>query len=396
MKLKTIKDVSFKNKAVIVRVDYNVSLKRENGKIEVVDDTRIRQSLATLKYILKQNPKRIVLISHLGRPDGEVVEKLSLLPIAKHLEKLIKHKVYLEKKYKTDAAIANINKFKKGELILLENIRFNKGEETNDPRFAAKLALLGNIFVNDAFGSSHRAHASVVGIAEKLPSVAGLLLERELKMIDKVIEKPKHPLVAVIGGAKATTKIPMIEKLMNMADYVLLGGGVANTFLKAMGYHIGRSVYSPESLGIAQNLIWRASRNKTNLFLPSDVAVGSFSSGKKYQAVAIENIPSQLMALDLGSDSIKDYVEAIGKAATIIWNGPMGANEIPVFATATEAVYQAIINNKGVVSVVGGGDTLTSIKGHDHLEKITHISTGGGAMLEYIEKGTLPGVEVLT
>lgn len=395
MDKKTIKDIGFKDRAVIVRMEYNVPLKKKQEKWVIADSTRILQSLPTLEYILGQNPKRLVIISHLGRPKKDGDPDFSMGPIAKFLEKKLEKKVELIPHYLEKGDQKQVLSHTSGEVLILENIRYHQEEELNNRKFSAQLARLGDVFVNDAFGACHRAHASVVGIAEFLPAVAGFLLEKEIHMIGDTLKNPKSPFVVILGGAKATTKIPMIERLMTQADFLLLGGGVANTFLRAFGYKVGCSVYSRESLRIAQNLIWKATRANTKLFLPSDVVVGNFSSGKKQGVVAVDQIPLQLQALDIGPQTTKDFCEVIAQAKTIIWNGPVGANEIKVFAKGTEAVYQAIVANKEAVDIVGGGDTLSSIQGHNHLQNISHISTGGGAMLEYIEKGSLPGIDAL-
>jgi phosphoglycerate kinase len=395
MQKKTIKDLDLTNRAIIMRVDYNVPLSDESGKQTIVDDTRIKQSLPTIRHILSQNPKRLILMSHLGEPENGPEPKFSLKPIADHLTKLLSKPVLFVDDYRNEVVQKHLQSLTHGEVVLLENVRFYKEETLNNRRFSADLAQLGDLFVNDAFGSSHRAHASVVGVAEFLPAVAGLLLEKEIEIIGNALDKPEPPFVVILGGAKATTKIPMIERLMTKADFMLLGGGVANTFLKAFSYHVGRSVYSKESIRLAQNLIWKATRVNTRLFMPSDVVIGSFASKTKVGVVSVESIPVQFQALDIGPVTIKDFIDIITKAKTIIWNGPVGANEIPVFQHGTKAIYDAIAANKQAVSIVGGGDTLSSIKGFDHLGNITHISTGGGAMLEFIEKGTLPGIEVL-
>ena len=394
MKLKTVRDISLRNKAVLVRVDYNVPIDDYGDRHIILDDTRIRQSLETLGYILAQKPKRVVLMSHLGRPHG-IDPEFSLEPVANHLSHLIRKPVRFIYEYPNKDICDHLTGLMNGEIVMIDNVRYYHGELTNLLQYAKDLSRLGDIYVNDAFGSSHRAHASVVGVAQFLPSVAGLLLEKEITMIDRVMDNPKSPLVAVIGGAKAETKIPMIERLMSKADYLLLGGGVGNTFLKAFGYHVGRSLYSKESVDLAQQLIWKATRVETNLYLPEDVVVGSFAEKMKVGVVSNQQIPRQWMSLDIGPKTCATFAEILSKAKTIIWNGPMGANEIPVFSAGTKAVYKAITTNNGALSVVGGGDTLSSIKGKNHLDSITHVSTGGGAMLEYIERGTLPGIEVL-
>jgi phosphoglycerate kinase len=396
MNKKTIKDVSFSNKNVLLRVDYNVPLLKKNGKLTVGDDVRIAESLKTINFILQQKPSRLVLMSHLGRPDGKNNPKFSLKPVVAHLSKLLKKEVLFFENYEKDQVLGKINGLQNGEIVLLENLRFYKQEELNKKAFAQKLAQLGDTYINEAFSNCHRSHASMVGIAELIPSVAGFELENEIDIISKTINHPQKPFVVIIGGAKATTKIPILEKLFTRADYVLLGGGVANTFLRAMGYNIGQSIYSPESLRIAQNLVWRASRYKTHLFLPNDVVIGRFEKGKNEGVTSIDEIPLQMQALDIGPKTRKDYAQIISQARTIIWNGPMGAIEHKDFCAGNNAIFQAVTKNSKTVSVVGGGETLSSLDGKKDLGKITHISTGGGAMLEFIEKDSLPAVEALS
>lgn len=395
MNKKTIKDIGLTNKSILIRVDYNVSTKNENGVRKIVDDTRIVQSIPTIQYILSQNPKKLILMSHLGDPKKLGELEFSLDIVSQHLSKLLGKEIIFISNYLDQDGLDKINECINGEIIMLENVRYYKEEELNDLAFAKKLARLADVFVNDAFGSSHRAHASVVGVAEFLPAVAGLLLEKEIVLIGDALENPQFPFVAVLGGAKATTKIPMIEKLMKKADFMLLGGGVANTFLKAMGYEIGKSIYSPESLRIARNLIWKATKANTRIFMPSDLIVGNLGTKTMNGVVDINEIPIQFQALDIGPKTQKEYANVISGAKTIIWNGPMGANEITPFAKGTEIVFTAIANNKRAISIVGGGDTLTSIRGKKNQQNITHISTGGGAMLEFIEKGELPGIAAL-
>ncbi len=397
MEKKTIKDVNLKGKSVIVRVDYNIPYEiLENGERKITDNTRIVQSLETIEYLQKEKVARIVLMSHLGEPGGKIDDKFSMEFVAKELGTLLKRQILFVKNYLEEDGVKQIKNCNNGEVILLENLRFNKGEELNNPDLSKKIARLGEVFVNDAFGSCHRAHASVVGITDYLPALAGMLLEKEIEIISKTMERPESPFVVVLGGAKATTKIPMIDRLMTKADYLLLGGGVANTFLKAFGYNVGRSVYSKEAVRFSQTLIWKATRVNTKLFLPTDVVLGSLASNYKAGECLVEEIPMQFQALDIGEKTREEYAEIIREAKTIIWNGPMGANESRLFSKGTEAIYEAIVSNKKALSVVGGGDTLASIKGRDNLKNITHISTGGGAMLEFIEKGSLPGVEALS
>lgn len=395
MNKKTIKDLGVAGKAVIVRVDYNVPLEKQNDNYVVSSDVRIRESLATINYVLDQKPKRIVLLSHLGRPEGKVDPRYSLKPVAQKLEEIVNKPVKFIENYTRAEVLETVQNYRNGEVLMFENLRFYPEEETNNDGFAKILAQCGEIYVNEAFSNCHRAHASMVGVAKYMPVVAGFGLEKELEMIGRAVETPRSPLVVIIGGAKATTKIPILEKLFIKADYVLLGGGVANTFLKALGYNIGQSVHSPESMRLCQNLIWKATRAKTRLLLPSDVVVGRFETGKSDGVVDIDSIPIQMQALDIGPKTAADFSVVIAQAKTIIWNGPMGAIEKPEFVAGNNSVLHAVANNYDCVSVVGGGETLSAIENNEAINKITHVSTGGGAMLELIEKDTLPAIEVI-
>jgi len=395
MNKKTILDINLTAKSVVIRVDYNVSLVKKESEYEVSGDVRIRESLKTINYILKQKPSRLVILSHLGRPEGKVDLKYSLEPVAHKLSELINIPVEFIKTTPNKSLVEEIKNKNNGEIIMLENLRFYPQEEKNDIEFSHILADLGDVYVNEAFSNCHRAHASIVGVSRYLSVVAGLGLEKEISMITKAIESPEAPLVVIIGGAKATTKIPILEKLFVKADYVLLGGGVANTFLKALGFGIGQSIYSPESMRLCQNLIWKATRAKTRLLLPSDLVVGRFETGISAGIVDKEKIPLQMQALDIGPKTTSDYSEIIAQAKTIIWNGPMGAIEKPAFVGGNNAILHSVASNSGAVSVVGGGETLSAIELNEDIKHISHVSTGGGAMLELIEKDTLPGLEVL-
>ncbi len=395
MNKKTVKDIDLKGKSVLVRVDYNVPIEKNGENFVVGSDIRIHESLQTIQYILAQKPSRLVLMSHLGRPDGKVDPQYSLKPVAVKLSELLGVGVDFVENYTQPEIVTKVQSLVDGQIVLLENLRYYADEETNGEGFAKTLASFGDVYVNEAFSNCHRAHASMVGIAHYGPVVAGFCLEKELDMIGNAIEAPQSPLVVIIGGAKATTKIPVLEKLFIKADYVLLGGGVANTFLKALGYGIGQSIHSPESMRLCQNLIWRATRAKTRLLLPSDVVVGRFETGKSEGVVEKEAIPMQLQALDIGPKTITDYCEIIAQAKTIIWNGPMGAIEKDAFVTGNNAILHAVARNKEAVSVVGGGETLSAIESNEDTKAISHVSTGGGAMLELIEKDTLPAIEVL-
>ena len=392
MTKKTIKDISLAGKRVLIRVDYNVSLL--NG-IRVGDDTRIKQTLPTLEYLLSKKCK-LFLVSHLGRPRGRWVKEFSLKPVAKHLEKVLGKPVnLLTDKVGTSKLMKQVREAKPGSVNLLENIRFYKQEESCGDKFAKELAIVGEVFVNDAFGVDHRVHASTVGVTKHLPSVAGFLLEKEAKIIGKAIQKPKKPLVAIIGGAKAETKITLIDRLLEKADTCIVGGGVANTFLKAFGYEVGRSLVDHEMVELAKRLFWKASRSETRMLLPTDVVIGNLRRNISYGAVKSDAIGKDRQALDIGPRTQAEFGAAIANAGTIIWNGPMGVYENTKFMTGTDFIYHAIAENKESLSIVGGGDTLAALKKKDYLDKIDHVSTGGGAMLEYIETGTLPGIEAL-
>jgi phosphoglycerate kinase len=392
IKKKTIRDVNLKNKKVLLRVDYNVNL--VDG-LKIGDDTRIRQTIPTIEYLVK-NKCTIYIISHLGRPEGKRDKRYSLKPVAKHLSHIIKRNVlFWGEDLLNEADFDRLTKIKPGSIILLENIRYYPGEETNDQSFSKRLASLAQVYVNDAFGVDHRAHASTVGVAGYLPAVAGFLLEKEIDTIDRVFGKPKRPLVAIVGGAKAETKITLIDRLLEAADTLIIGGGVANTFLKAWGYDVGKSLVDYEMVELAKRLFWKAARSKTRMLLPSDVVVGNLAKNNLVGIVDSARIPDDLQALDIGPKSQAEFGAEIARAKTIIWNGPMGVYENPKFATGTDFVYHAIAENNPSLSVIGGGDTLGALKEKDFLKTIDHVSTGGGALLEFIEKKSLPGIDAL-
>lgn len=387
----TIEDVKIENKRVLLRVDFNVAL--ENGK--VANDTRITQALPTIEYLLKGKNK-LILISHLGRPEGRDM-KFSLGVVLKDLKKYLPHyTLTLIDDFQTDDGRGQLKSQKPNEICMLENMRFYPGEKANDKTFAKELASLGDVYVNDAFGVDHRNDASLVGIPEYLPSYAGLLLAREVTMIDKAIKNPKKPFVAIVGGAKISTKLPILGKLVELADYIVLGGGLANTFFCAEGYNIGKSYCELEEVENAKKLLFMAAQKQTVVVLPSDVVVGDPSNTKHAGHIyRITDIPSGGSALDIGPETKARFGAVIAKAKTIIWTGPMGLFENHAYSQGTDFIYYSIAHNSHAVSIVGGGDTLNAIKNKRHLEKITHISTGGGAMLEFIENGTLPGLEAL-
>jgi len=386
-RIKYIDQVEIKNKRVLMRVDFNVSFDKE-GKIK--SDERIKKSLQSIKYLLNQG-NQLILISHLGRPKGRDMS-FSMKPVGERLQQYLPdYKIVL-----VDDFLKSFPQTKKGKIFLLENTRFYAGEKKNDPEFSQKLAKLADVFVSDAFGSVHRAHASVVGVANYLPSYGGLLLKKEVEMIKKVINNPVHPVVAIIAGAKISTKTGIIERLMRIADYVLIGGAMTNTFWQAQELIIGKSLSEPEFVNEAKKLMEQAKKDHRQLIIPEDGFVGNPEDEK---TVGIARNKTEIKendnVLDIGPQTIKKYQEIISQAKTIIWNGPVGYFENFQYRKGTDAIYGAVVANSQAISVVGGGDILTAIKDKRQNDKITHISTGGGAMLELIEKGTLPGIEVL-
>lgn len=388
---KTLKDVEFKGKNALVRVDFNVPL--ENGNI--TDDTRIQAALPTIKYLIAEGA-RVILMSHLGRPKGQVVEELRLDIIAERLADLIGKEVS-----KVDDCIGKevqeaVDNLKDGDLLVLENTRFHAGEKKNDPDFVEKLASIADVFVSDAFGAAHRAHASTVGVTEYLPSVAGFLMQRELNVLGEVMENPEHPFVAIMGGAKVSDKIDVIRNLMGQVDYLLVGGGIANTFIRAKGYETGKSLVEEDKLDLAKELLEEAEEKGVNLVLPIDVVVADdFSNDANNKVVAIDEIPAEWESLDSGgTKTIELYSEIIKNAKTVIWNGPLGVFEMDTFAVGTNAVAQALADSDAK-TIIGGGDSAAAIKKVGLEDKMTHISTGGGASLMFFEGKPLPGVEAL-
>ncbi|MBI4991521.1 phosphoglycerate kinase [Candidatus Gottesmanbacteria bacterium] len=389
MRKKTIYDIpDLAGKKVFLTVDFNISL--HDGKI--ANDTRIVEALPTIKYLLKKKAK-IILASHLGRPHG-VDLALSLKPVARRVGELLKCKVNLIDHFWDKKALAKISKLKNDELTLLENIRFFPGEEENDRDFAKHLSTMADFFVNDAFGTAHRVHASIVGIAEFLPSFAGLLMDKEVKMISDAMEKPKRPFLLIIGGAKTPEKISVIERLLDIADTVALGGAIANTFLAAWGFGMGRSLVDYEMVEMARVVFWKTTRKHSALILPLDVVISDRDRKLRPKVVPYNKVPHNVVIYDIGPKTQKHYSELIKEAKTVIWNGPMGLYEDPRFTKGTDTILKSIAESKAH-TIVGGGDTLTSIKQQKYLAKISHVSSGGSAMLSFLEKGTLPGIEVL-
>jgi 3-phosphoglycerate kinase len=388
---KTVRDVDLTDKRVLVRVDYNVP---QNADGSVADSTRIRETLPTIQY-LRERGCRVVLVSHLGRPDGKPDPKLSLEPVARELAKLLSAPVAFAHDTIGADAHAKRDALSPGGVLLLENVRFYPEEEGNDPGFAAKLAKLGDVFVNDAFGTAHRAHASTAGVAELLPAVAGLLMEKEIEALGGVLDNPHRPLAAVIGGAKVSSKIAVLENLLPRIDVLIIGGGMACTFMKAKGLEVGRSLLEQDRVEFASELMARAERQGARFLLPLDgVCADSFDNPTRVITVDADEMPADLMMLDIGPASVELFGREVARAGTILWNGPMGVFENERFAQGTERMAEAIASS-GATTVVGGGDTVAAIERFSDPSRFTHVSTGGGASLEFLEGKTLPGVAAL-
>ena len=391
MDKKTVRDLDVAGKKVLVRVDFNVPL---NDKGEITDDTRITASLPTIQYLLEQKAA-VILMAHLGRPKGQVKPELSLAPVAKHLGKLLGKKILFAPDCVGESAQAAASKLKPGHILLLENLRFHKEEEKNDMEFAEKLASLADLYVNDGFGVSHRAHASVEGVTHFLPAAAGFLLEKEIQYVGQAVTNPLHPFVAIIGGAKVSDKIGVISNLLDKVDTLLIGGGMANTFLAAQGYKMGKSLVEEDKLDLAKELLAKAKKNKVNMLLPTDlVMAAAFAPDAEHVTEKVKNLNQAYMALDIGAETSKAYAEALADAKMIVWNGPMGVFEMDAFCKGTEAVAKAVAKSRAT-SIVGGGDSVAAIEKLGLAKRITHISTGGGASLEYLEGKVLPGVAAL-
>jgi len=388
MNKKTIRDIDPRHKRLLVRVDFNVPLK--DGA--VADDTRIRAALPTIQYLLERGGE-VILCSHLGRPKGGPDPKYSLKPAAQRLSELLGKPVPLVGDCVGPLAEGAAAEMRPGEVILLENVRFHPEEEKNDPGFAQKLSVLGDLYVNDAFGSAHRAHASTEGVAHLLPAVAGFLMEKEIEYLGQAVENPKHPYVAILGGAKISDKIGVIQNLLTKADRVLIGGGMANTFLKAQGVAVGDSLVEDGSLDTARALLGQAGGK---LVLPVDVVLGDkFEAGAQARTVAVsDGVPAGWRILDIGPGTVAAFGEALKGSALVVWNGPMGVFEFPVFAKGTSAVAQ-LVADSGATSIIGGGESVLAVEQAGLAGKMSHISTGGGASLEMLEGKVLPGVAAL-
>lgn len=390
---KTVKDIDLKNKKVLMRADFNVPL---NGELEITDDTRIMAALPTMRYILEQGGA-LILMSHLGRPKNEPDPKFSLAPVAKRLSEVLGRDVVFNDDGEVvgqttqDAAAA----LQPGQVLLLQNTRFRKEEKKNIPEFAKALADLGDVFVDDAFGTCHRAHASTAGIADHLPAVSGFLIQKELDFIGGALEDPKRPFVAVLGGSKVSDKIGVITNLLEKVDTLIIGGGMAFTFAKAMGYEIGTSLLEEDKVELAKELMEKAKAKGVQLLLPVDVVVApEFKADAPATTVAVDQIPADQMGLDIGEKTQQLFADAIAKAKTVIWNGPMGVFEFPAFAKGTAAVAKAMADSDAT-TIIGGGDSAAAVKQLGFADQMSHISTGGGASLEFMEGKVLPGIDVL-
>lgn len=388
---KTIRQLSVVNKKVFMRVDFNVPLDEQR---HIIDDTRIQKTLPTIRYVLEQGGA-VILASHLGRPKGKRLKEFSLQPVAERLSELLQQSVTMAPDCIGEATKELVSKMKPGDIVLLENLRFHAEEEKNDPDFAKQLAALGDIGVNDAFGCCHRAHASVSGIAAFLPMVAGLLLAKEIQFLGETVTNPEDPFAAIIGGAKISDKINVIDHLLDKVDVMIIGGGMANTFLLAQGYAVGKSLVEMDKIELAKKLLQKAKQKNVHFLLPVDVTVAfNFANDSEYVVTNLNDIPQTGMILDIGTRSQAIFAEALKDMKTIIWNGPMGVFEMPHFALGTQAVAKAVAD-ASAVSIVGGGDSLAAINQMGLADAITHISTGGGASLEYLEGKALPGIIAL-
>ncbi len=388
MKLRILRQAQVSGKRVLVRVDFNVPLDPSTG--EVADDTRIRAALPTIEYLTQQGA-RVILMSHLGRPEGKVVEKLRLDPVARRLSALLGRPVKKAPDCIGPEVGGMVAGLRPGEVLLLENVRFHPGEEANDPAFAEALARLGDIFVNDAFAAAHRAHASTVGVARFLPAYAGFLMEKEIYYLTRVLEAPERPYVAVIGGAKVSDKLPVLRNLLPRVDQLLVGGGMANTFLKAQGHQVGSSLYEEEQVGAARELLATG-----KVLIPVDgVIADRVAADAQTQTVVFGDVPEGWRILDIGPETVRRFQEALRPARTVLWNGPMGVFELEPFAAGTRAIAEFLAGLTGAVRVIGGGETVAAVEKFGLADRFDHVSTGGGATLEFLEGRTLPGIAVL-
>ncbi len=391
MNKKTVKDIDLKGKKVFVRCDFNVPMDENQN---ITDNTRIKAALPTIKYLLEQNCK-IILASHLGRPKGEVKPEFSLKPVAKELSKLLGKEVIMANDVIGEDAMSKASNLKEGEIMLLENVRFHREETDNDPEFAKKLASMAEIFVNDAFGTAHRAHASTTGIADYIPGVAGFLIEKELKFLGNAINNPERPFVAILGGAKVSDKIGVIDSLLDKVDTLMIGGGMAYTFFKAQGYNVGNSLCEVEKTGLALQAMEKAKAKGVKLLLPIDTKVGKeFKPDTESKTVAWTEIPDDWEGFDIGEKTIEMFKNELQNAKTVIWNGPLGLFEFEQFAIGTNEIAKTLAE-LDATTIIGGGDSAAAVTKAGLADKMTHISTGGGASLEFLEGKKLPGIECL-
>lgn len=390
---KTIENVEVTGKRVLVRCDFNVPMDENKN---ITDDIRIRGALPTIQYLMEKGA-RVILMSHLGRPKGEPNKKYSLEPVAKRLAELLNKGII----FAADDVVVGENakkaasEMKNGEVLLLENVRFRKEEEKNNPDFSKELASLGELFVNDAFGTAHRAHSSTAGIADYLPCVSGYLIEKEIEIMGKALHNPERPFVAILGGAKVSDKIGVIKNLLEKVDALIIGGGMAFTFLKAKGLEVGKSLLETDKIDLAKELMEAAKAKGVKLLLPVDVVVAvEFKADAAHETVDVANIPADKMGLDIGMATVKVFADEIKGAQTVIWNGPMGVFEMPAFAVGTKEVAKALAESKGT-TIIGGGDSAAAVEQLGFADQMTHISTGGGASLEFLEGIELPGIAVI-
>ncbi len=391
MNKKTVKDIDVKGKKVLVRCDFNVPYNEERV---ITDNRRIVAALPTIKYLLENNCK-VILCSHLGRPKGEVKPEFSLDIVAKELSKLLGQEVKLAKDVVGESAQELVSNMKEGEVVLLENVRFEAGEEKNDPELSKKLASFAEIFVNDAFGTAHRAHSSTAGVADYLPAVSGFLIEKELNFMGDALENPARPFVAILGGKKVSDKIGVIDSLLEKVDTLMIGGGMAYTFFKSMGYNVGNSICELDKLDLAKELMEKAKAKGVKLMLPVDTKVGKeFKPDTESKVVKYTEIPDGWEGFDIGDETIALYSEELKKAKTVIWNGPLGLFEFEQFANGTNSIAK-VLADVDAVKIIGGGDSAAAVEKAGLSEKFTHVSTGGGASLEFLEGKKLPGIECL-
>lgn len=391
---RTIEDLQFEGKRALVRCDFNVPMD-ENGNI--TDDRRITSALPTINYLLDHGAK-VILMSHLGRPKGQPNPKYSLEPVAKRLSELLGEEVVFadDEKVVSENVKKIVDNMKPGDVVLLQNTRYRSEEEKNGEEFAKELASLGDLYVNDAFGTSHRAHASNVGVSSFLPSSVGFLVKKEIEVMGKALENPERPFVAILGGAKVSDKIGVIENLIEKVDTILIGGGMAYTFLKAKGYNVGKSLLEEDKIDLAKSLMEKAKKKNVKLLLPIDTVVAKeFKNDTEYKTVNVDSIPEDMMGLDIGEKTVKLFSEEIKNAKTVVWNGPMGVFEMENFKVGTDEIARAMAETSAV-TIVGGGDSASAVEKAGFEDKMTHISTGGGASLEFLEGKVLPGIAAIS